>query len=183
MRGCVRRLRSRPEESAALHGRVFLSRASVCICCVYYPATCALACTRDRAYLLLAADARCVRGRVANCRADPMVASSSAAATDPLLFFAGPGTPPPNSVGFLPLYLRRTASGALRPSTRQIGGAAISSLSRRSGTRWPCSSDQEHLKQETRLRPTLGVSANGALFPIQNGNSSAFAPADRVAAP
>ena len=58
-----------------------------------------------------------------------MVASSSAAATDPLLFFAGPGTPPPNSVGFLALYLRRTASGALRPSTRQIGGAAIYLLS------------------------------------------------------
>ena len=56
-----------------------------------------------------------------------MVASSSAAATDPLLFFAGPGTPPPNSVGFLALYLRRTASGALRSSARQIGGAAISS--------------------------------------------------------
>ena len=92
--------------------------------------------------LLLAGGARCVRGRVANCRADPMVASSSAAATDPLLFFAGPGTPPPNSVGFLALYLRRTASGALRSSARQIGGAAISPLSRRSGTRWPCRGKQ-----------------------------------------
>ena len=76
----------------------------------------------DGAYLLLAGGARCVRGRVANCRADPMVASSSAAATDPLLFFAGPGTPPPNSVGFLALYLRRTASGALRSSARQMCG-------------------------------------------------------------
>ena len=95
----------------------------------------------DGAYLLLAGGARCVRGRVANCRADPMAASSSAAATDPLLFFAGPGTPPPNSVGFLALYLRRTASGALRPSTRQIGGAAIFLLFEQekwdAGTRWP----------------------------------------------
>ena len=113
----------------------------------------------DGAYLLLAGGARCVRGRVANCRADPMVASSSAAATDPLLFFAGPGTPPPYSVDFLALICGRTASGALRPSTRQIGGAAISPLNRRSGTRWPCSSDQEHLKEETRLRPTLGINA------------------------
>ena len=101
--------------------------ALLCVCCVLSPRHVHTDVHTDGAYLLLAADARCVRGRVANCRADPMVASSSAAATDPLLFFAGPGTPPPNSVGFLALYLRRTASGALRSSARQIGGAAISS--------------------------------------------------------
>ena len=39
--------------------------------------------------------------------------------------------------------------------------------------RWPCSSDQEHLKEETRLRPTLGVSGQAQ---VQN----AFADAVRV---
>ena len=56
------------------------------LCCVLSPRHVHTDVHTDGAYLLLAGGARCVRGRVANCRADPMVASSSAAATDPLLF-------------------------------------------------------------------------------------------------
>ena len=62
--------------------------ALLCVCCVLSPRHVHTDVHTDGAYLLLAGGARCVRGRIANCRADPMVASSSAAATDPLLFFA-----------------------------------------------------------------------------------------------
>ena len=65
--------------------------ALLCVCCVLSPRHVHTDVHTDGAYLLLAGGARCVRGRVANCRADPMVASSSAAATDPLLFFRRAG--------------------------------------------------------------------------------------------
>ena len=106
----------------------------------------------DGAYLLLAGGARCVRGRVANCRADPMVASSSAAATDPLLFFAGPGTPPPNSVGFLALYLRAHCLGGIASIHQANRGRCYLPFEQE---KW----DPLALLEETRLRPTLGVSA------------------------
>ena len=55
--------------------------ALLCVCCVLSPRHVHTDVHTDGAYLLLAGGARCVRGRVAKNRADPMVASSSAAAT------------------------------------------------------------------------------------------------------
>ena len=106
--------------------------------------------------MLLAGGARCVRGRVANC--EQIRWQPAARLLLPIRCSFSQGREHRRQIASvsLPFICGALPRGhcALPPGK---SGALLSPRIQENWSRWPCPSDEEHLTEETRLRPKLGT--------------------------